>query len=146
MYYRFFILTSSIVFGLVVPILEISTSHVFNPDWPGHARMHDVWQLGSNILFSIFAVWLLVAKKDVLLASVINFFVVAPFTVAYIIRGAYGGDMLYADGTELLIAGVNPVFGISAFLTLGLGLTIYRSYNVWRDTSPFRAVQQNLKK
>lgn len=139
MYYRFFILASSLVFGLVVPSLEISDSHVFNPTWPGHARMHDVWQLGSNMLFSAFAAWLLLAKRNVLLAAMINFLVVAPFTLAYLIRNSYGGDMLYADGTELLVAGINPVFTISTALTLGLALTIYRRYKVYGEALTFSA-------
>ena len=33
---------------LGVPILDINATHVFNPDWTPHVRIHEVWQLLTN--------------------------------------------------------------------------------------------------
>lgn len=55
---RVLITLNSLVFILVVPALEIGPSHVFNPDWPGHAKLHEVWQLATNAMLGLFAIWL----------------------------------------------------------------------------------------
>ena len=33
------------VFLVLIPVLEISDTHLLNEDWPGHARLHEAWQL-----------------------------------------------------------------------------------------------------
>lgn len=30
-------------YALAVPLLEINATHVFNPEWVPHARLHEVW-------------------------------------------------------------------------------------------------------
>ena len=43
------LLTISIaLYAIAVPYLEINDTHVFNPDWVAHARLHEVWQLITN--------------------------------------------------------------------------------------------------
>lgn len=104
----------------VNPYLEISTTHLFNPDWSGHARLHNAWQLISNFSFSVFAVWLVWKNDSPILASVVALIISVSFLVGYIFRNIFGGTMQYADGSELLIFGVNPAVGCLVFVTLGL--------------------------
>lgn len=101
------------LFAFVVPVLEINDTHVFNPEWPAHARLHDVWQLLTNSGLGLFAIWLIWARGNVRLAGIITLFVTGGFLVAYLIRASYGGSMVLSDGSEKLVLGVN--LGLAAF-------------------------------
>jgi hypothetical protein len=37
-----------VLYAIAVPFLEINDTHVFNPDWTPHVRIHEVWQLITN--------------------------------------------------------------------------------------------------
>ncbi len=45
---KIFITLGVLVYAVIVPYLKIKASHVFNPLWPPHARLHEVWQLSTN--------------------------------------------------------------------------------------------------
>ena len=48
----------------VLPILvDVNTSHLLNPDWDSHARVHEAWRLSTNFLIFSLGVYLL-WKKD----------------------------------------------------------------------------------
>lgn len=54
------ILTVTVVATLLGPaVVDFNDSHVFNPDWPPHARFHAVMLLAVGIGMSIVALWLL---------------------------------------------------------------------------------------
>lgn len=113
-----------LTFGLIVPILEINDTHLFNPLWPAHARLHEAWQLMTNGALAATCLWLVWLQQRVRLASVIGLIVTGGFLAAYATRVAYGGSMLHTDGTELRALGANAavlVMGAaSALLTLML--------------------------
>jgi hypothetical protein len=101
-----------LLYALVVPILEINNTHVFNPAWVAHARLHEVWQLATNTTIGLFCLWLVWLKNEVRLPSLFTFFIFGGFLFSYVIRGAYGGSMVHPDGSEATIAGMNmAVFG-----------------------------------
>lgn len=110
------------VFGVLLPVLEINDTHVFNPAWPGHARLHEVWQLCTNSLLALLCARLAWRGKDVRLASLVALCVTAGFLFAYAIRGAYDGSMLAADGAAKVVSGINVsliavyVMGIASVL------------------------------
>ena len=52
------VLLTSLVFGLLIPILEINQTHLFNSEWPSHARLHEAWQLITNTAISALALYL----------------------------------------------------------------------------------------
>ena len=125
MYSKIIIAIASLLYIVLLPFMEISDTHVFSASWPGHARMHDVWQLATNASLAFVALWLVFKRNEVLLAATINWIVTAAFVFAYLIRGGYGGDMLYTDGKELVIYGVNPAFGIMVVLSVLLVFVMY---------------------
>jgi hypothetical protein len=99
-------------YALVVPVLEINNTHVFNPEWVAHARLHEVWQLATNTSFGLFCLWLVWSKNEVRLPSLFTFFITGGFLFSYVIRGTYGGSMVHPDGSEATIMGINMgVFG-----------------------------------
>lgn len=111
------------VFGIVVPLLEINHTHVFNPDWPEHARLHEVWQLITNSSFAALAVWLLWFRNNLRFASGIGLIVIGGFLSAYMLRSTYGGSMRHTDGAELTLMGINSavlVMVIAAIILTGV--------------------------
>ena len=98
---------SALIFVLVIPFLEVSPTHVLNPDWPGHARLHEVWQLTSNIALSLLACWLVLTERSVKLGLGIGLILSGAFVVAWLSSSFYGGSMLHSDGTEVAIGNIN---------------------------------------
>ena len=94
-------------FGLLVPVLEISETHLFNPLWPPHARLHEGWQLVTNSAIAGVCLWLAWRKGDVRGAALLALVVVAGFLAAFGLSATYGGSMLHTDGSEIAIGGVN---------------------------------------
>ena len=102
----------ALVFGAVVPYLEINATHVFNPAWPAHARLHEVWQLATNSMIALYCLWKIWRESKLSEAAGLSLVVTGGFFFAWFLQGAYGGSMLHADGTEKLLLGVNMgVFG-----------------------------------
>ena len=111
---------SVILYAIVVPFLDINETHVWNPDWTPHARIHEVWQLITNSSIGILCLWLVWFKKEVQLSTLLSLLVMGGFLVAYFLKGQYGGSMKYLDGSEKTVLGINLAilgFGI-AFLFL----------------------------
>ncbi|QHF29148.1 hypothetical protein [Pseudomonas sp. R32] len=108
------LVTIGIVFyAVVVPILEINQTHVFNPAWEPHARLHETWQLFTNTALGAYSVWLVWIKDNLRLASLLTLFVTGGFLMAYWLREGYGGSMVLTDGSEKMILGIN--LGLFAF-------------------------------
>ena len=122
----FIVLTLCILpFGLLTPILEIGPTHVFNPEWPGHARLHEVWQLITHCGIAVLCLWLGWYKNNVRLAAVIALLVSGGFLAAFALSSSYGGTMQHSDGTEILVGGINVAVGLMVVTAIGLvGLLI----------------------
>ncbi|MEO4048963.1 hypothetical protein AAFN46_17965 [Pseudomonas sp. CAU 1711] len=94
-------------YALAVPIFEINASHVFNPQWTPHARLHEVWQLVTNCALGAFSLWLVWFRNEIRLSSLLTLFVTGGFLFAYALRGQYDGSMVLSDGSEKMIFGIN---------------------------------------
>ena len=115
---------SVILYAFAVPYLEINDTHVFNPDWTPHVRIHEVWQLITNTSMGLFCLWLVWNKKEYKISTILSMMITGGFLLAYAIQDSYGGSMKYLDGSEKTIAGINIGvlgFGI-AFLLLIISL------------------------
>lgn len=101
------VLATTLVMVVGIPVLEINDSHLFNPDWPPHARLHEAWQLGTNAGIALTAAWL--AFKGLRrLASGLALLIVAPLLIAYALRSGFGGSMS-RDGLNDTIASASGV-------------------------------------
>jgi hypothetical protein len=105
---RILISIGVLIYAVAVPILEINDSHVFNPQWPPHARLHEVWQLATNSMIGLFALWLTWRKGEVRLPALLGLLVMGGFLIAYVIRDQYGGSMVLSPGSvERTLFGLN---------------------------------------
>lgn len=111
---------SVILYAFVVPFLDINETHVWNPDWTPHARIHEVWQLVTNSSIGVLCLWLVWYKKEVLLSTLLSLIVMGGFLLAFFLKDGYGGSMKYLDGSEKTVLGINlAVLGFgTAFLFL----------------------------
>ena len=95
-----------LTFGLLTPILEISSTHVFNPDWPGHARLHNLWQLITHFMIALYLGWMVWRQNRLREACLIALLVTTGFLAAHFLSPLYGGTMKHSNGSELVWAGV----------------------------------------
>lgn len=124
-----------LIYALGVPILEINTTHVFNPNWTPHARIHEVWQLITNSGIGLVCLWLVWYKKKIVFPSVLGLLITGGFLLAFFLQDFYGGSMKYLDGSEKTLLGVN--IGILGF---GLVFLIFLSIllkEITRDTEVY---------
>lgn len=118
---KYIITFSIILYAVAVPFLEINDTHVFNPDWTPHVRIHEVWQLITNSAIGILCLWLVWVKKETKVSTILSLLVTGGFLLAYILQDFYGGSMEYIDGSEKTVLGVNIGvlgFGIAFILLL----------------------------
>lgn len=120
----FSVALSAVILSVVIPVMEISDTHLFNPEWPSHARLHEAWQLLGNAALAVFAsilVWKNIAPRvGVVLALTLS----SSFLIAWSVGPLYGGSMAHSDGSVVAIGGISVVvIGvaiITGLLLLGL--------------------------
>lgn len=95
------------IFAVVVPALEINASHVFNPEWPPHARLHEVWQLTTNCAIGALCLWLAWIRGNVRLAGVLTIIVMGGALFAHAIEDSYGGSLASGNIGRTLL-GLEP--------------------------------------
>lgn len=95
------------LYAIGVPILEINPSHVFNPDWTPHARIHEVWQLLTNSAIGILCLWHVWVRQHVITSAILSMIVTGGFLLAFSIQDLFGGSMKYLDGSEKTLFDIN---------------------------------------
>ena len=119
----FSVFLSAVIFAGLIPFLEINDTHLTNPGWPAHARLHEAWQLITNASLSILAVALVWNGKAPRIGMIIALIISLSFLVSWAFGSAYGGSVLRADGTQMAIGGLNVavliVLILTAFLLFG---------------------------
>jgi len=112
---------SIILYAVAVPFLEINNTHVINPNWTPHVRIHEVWQLITNSSIGLLCLWLVWVKKETKVSTILSLLITGGFLLAFILKEYYGGSMKYLDGTEKTLIGINIGilgFGIAFLLML----------------------------
>lgn len=112
-----------LLYTLGLPFLEINSSHVFNPDWTPHVRIHEVWQLITNSSIGILCLWYIWIKNQITVSAVLSLLITGGFLSAFMLKGFYGGSMQYLDGSEKTLLGINigiVGFGFAFIVLLGV--------------------------
>ena len=140
-----------VLYAVAVPYLEINATHVFNPDWVAHARLHEVWQLATNSVLGLLCLWWVWGPpRRRVLPSLVALSVTGGFLFANVIQGLYGGSMVHPDGSEKLALGVNVGllgFGsvvLSSLWTLVRGL-LTEDAPILRDQGAVLAVRESSR-
>lgn len=111
--------------GGILPILvDVNTSHLLNPDWDSHARVHEAWRLSTNFLVFSLGIYLLWSKNKEILAGLLSLCIHLGFVIAAILMPIYGGEPV-GEGIpepEILMVPFNVFFFGSMFFLQGLVL------------------------
>ena len=96
-----YLTTICLVGGGVIPLLvDVNTSHLLNPSWDSHARLHEAWRLSVNLLIFFFAIYLLWSKNKEVLAASLSLCVHFGFLIATILMPFYGGELVGEGNPE----------------------------------------------
>ena len=114
-----YLTTICLLLGTMLPlIVDTGSTHLLNPDWDAHSRVHEVWRLSTNIFIAVIGLYLLWASNYLLLPALLSSCIVLGFFSAIFTMSLYGGVTI-GEGIEE----PNP-FGIPAnifvFITIGI--------------------------
>ena len=119
-----YLTTICLLLGTMLPlIVDTGSTHLLNPDWDAHSRVHEVWRLSTNIFIAVIGLYLLWASNYLLLPALLSSCIVLGFFSAIFTMSLYGGVTI-GEGIEE----PNP-FGIPAnifvFITIGIIQSVY---------------------
>ncbi len=108
---RWLITIATVCYGFIPPIVDLTATHVFHPDWMPHARLHAVWQLGTNSGLALLALYLMWIKSSndllrIRMAGLIGLCVYGGFFVSALTHPVFGGALADEQG------GVPTVMGL----------------------------------
>ena len=72
-------------------MVDINSSHLLNPDWDSHARVHEAWRLSTNLFIFLLAIFLLWSKGQEILASFLSLCIHLGFVISALLMPFYGG-------------------------------------------------------
>ena len=102
-----YITSLCLIIGGIVPIIvDISSSHLFNPDWDAHARAHEVWRLSTNFLIFGLGIYLLWVKKNEVLSACLSLCIHLGFVFSAATMSLYGGVATGEGVPEPFIIGI----------------------------------------
>ena len=80
-----------ILVGIGPLLLDIGDTHLFNPDWDEHSRVHEVWRLATNIMIAFLGLYLIWKKNMHLIASLLSLCMILGFMISVITMPFYNG-------------------------------------------------------
>ena len=87
-----YVTTMCLIVGGIVPIIvDTGSSHLLNPDWDSHARVHEAWRLSTNFLIFTLGIYLLWVKNNEVLSALISLCIHLGFVFAAVTMSSYGG-------------------------------------------------------
>jgi hypothetical protein len=89
--------------GVATLAIDLNHTHATNPQWPGHARFHLVWQATSYALLSLLEVALVLVagpyrEQRFYLAAILASIPMLSCLVAFFCRKTYGGALYDSNG------------------------------------------------
>ena len=122
-----YITTLCLIIGGIIPIIvDIGSSHLFNPDWDAHARVHEAWRLSTNFLIFGLGIYLLWVKKNEVLPAFLSLCIHLGFVFSAATMSLYGGAAIGEGITEPFIIGIPVnVFLFSAMFAIQSTVLIF---------------------
>ncbi|MEL7218138.1 MAG: DUF6640 family protein [Pseudomonadota bacterium] len=115
-------------YGFAPIVADLNETHLFNPDWSPHARMHGAWLLFSGACiagFSLFKVWV---HDQLVVPSVVGLLFVSGFWLATLTAPFYEGALVDDNGFEDTLLSFNA--NVLVFLVVTATLVCVLIYAV----------------
>ena len=120
-----YLTTICLLLGTILPlIVDTGHTHLLNPDWDAHSRVHEVWRLSTNIFIAGIGLYLLWISNYSLLPALLSVCIVLGFFSAIFTMSLYGGVPICEGIDE-----PNP-FGIPANIFVFLIIAIIQSISL----------------
>ena len=90
-----------ILTGIGPLLLDIGDTHLFNPSWDEHSRVHEVWRLATNFMVASLGLYLVWSKHMLSIASLLSLCMILGFMISVITMPLYNGLAVGIDIDEL---------------------------------------------
>ena len=101
--------TICLILGSLLPIaVDTGNTHLYNPDWDEHSRVHEVWRLTTNLFIAIIGLYILWKKDNILLPAILSSCIILGFHISVLTMPLYDG-LSVGNGIEE----PNPGSGLS---------------------------------
>ena len=80
-----------ILAGMGPLLLDIGDTHLFNPNWDEHPRVHEVWRLATNSMIAFLGLYLIWKKNMLSIASLLSLCMILGFMISIITMPFYNG-------------------------------------------------------
>ena len=77
--------------GLGPLFIDVSITHLLNPDWDAHARVHEVWRLSTNSFIASLGLFLIWIMQKELLAALLSLSLLLGFWASIFLMPFYAG-------------------------------------------------------
>ena len=128
---KYFTSIALICAGLGPLSIDVGITHLLNPDWDAHARVHEVWRLSTNSFIGFIGLYLIWIMQKELLAALLSLCLLLGFWVSVFLMPFYDGLAVGQGVDELAPFGV-PI-NIISFAVLSIiqivGLIIMKHNN-----------------
>ena len=80
-----------ILAGMGPLLLDIGDTHLFNPNWDEHSRVHEVWRLATNFMIAFLGLYLIWKKNMHSIALLLSLCMILGFMISVITMPFYNG-------------------------------------------------------
>ena len=119
-----------ILAGMGPLLLDIGDTHLFNPNWDEHSRVHEVWRLATNSMIAFLGLYLIWKKNMLSIASLLSLCMILGFMISIITMPFYNGLAVGVGIDELKPFGI-PL-NIFAFIVV-LAVQIFAILLAYKD-------------
>ncbi|MEM9938747.1 MAG: DUF6640 family protein [Pseudomonadota bacterium] len=120
----------TLIYGIVPAIADINETHLLNPEWSPHARVHGAWFLffgGSMAMMSLFFLWV---KDWIYIPCFVGLMFASGFWVAVLLAPLYGGSLTDPNGIQSKVLGLDGnVFTFSIVTVILLSTLVWKRLN-----------------
>ena len=128
---KYFTSIALICAGLGPLLIDVGITHLQNPDWDAHARVHEVWRLSTNSFIAFIGLYLIWIMQKELLAALLSLCLLLGFWVSVFLMPFYDGLAVGQGVDELEPFGV-PIniisFAVVSIIQI-VGLIIMKHNN-----------------
>jgi hypothetical protein len=98
---KYFTSIALICAGLGPLLIDVGITHLQNPDWDAHARVHEVWRLSTNTFIAFLGLYLIWIMQKELLAALLSLCLLIGFWVSVLLMPFYDGLAIGQGVNEL---------------------------------------------
>ena len=103
---KYFTSIALICAGLGPLLIDVGITHLQNPDWDAHARVHEVWRLSTNTFIAFLGLYLIWIIQKELLAAILSLCLLLGFWVSVLLMPFYDGLAIGQGVNELELFGI----------------------------------------